>query len=89
MWLFLAFYPKFLGGRKDLSFYECSLSGGDTHRWWGHSTLPAVNKFFFSLAASGDAKKRDLIIIIIILYLRLLVHGLHCYSVATCNVKLE
>ena len=38
------------------------------------------------LKASIDNR---VLLIIIIVYLRLLVHGLHCYSVATCNVKLE
>ena len=37
------FCPKIVGGGGDLQMMvlvknECSLSGGDNHKWWGHST---------------------------------------------------
>ena len=37
----VAFCPKILGGGGDLEIFflekECSFSGADNVRWWGHS----------------------------------------------------
>ena len=40
--------------------YECSLSDGDNHRWWGYSNSTWLFKKIelFALSGSGDAKKK-------------------------------
>ena len=52
-------YPKILGGGGDLWIIfllenECSLSGVDNHRWWGHSNLK--KKKLYALSGSGHIK---------------------------------
>ena len=52
----------------------------------GHKTFEFV-EFIVDLNLMGILIV--IIVYLIIVYLRLFIHGLHCYSVATCNVKLE
>ena len=41
-----------------LSLYDCSLSGGDTQRWWGHSNTTDCNQKIepFALTGGRDTK---------------------------------
>ena len=43
-----------------LSFYECSLSVGDTMRWWGHSNPTICKKKKFELFALTDDRTQEL-----------------------------
>ena len=66
-WLLLAFWPKILGGDRDLrmvllSFYECRFSGGDTMRWWGHSNPTLCKRIClnFCTRRQWDEKTSDM-----------------------------
>ena len=58
-WLFALEFWEFVGPTNRLLLEnECSLSGVDDHRWWGHSN-PTSGQIFcdlHALSGSGDTK---------------------------------
>ena len=60
-WLFLTFLPqnfwRWQGPTDDTyALYECSLSGVDNRRWWGHSNPSCClkKKQLLALTSGGD-----------------------------------